>query len=321
MKILVTGGAGFIGSNVVDGYIGAGHQVLVVDDLSSGKMENVNPRADFHRMDIRSEEMGRLITRERPDVINHHAAQISVPASVADPLTDADINIRGFLNILENSVKSRTQKIIFISSGGAIYGNASEYPTTETYPAIPVSPYAISKFVSEYYLNYYRHQYNLDYTILRYANIYGPRQIPHGEAGVVAIFMDNLAHKRPSTLFHFPDDEEGMIRDYCYVGDAAKANLAALNRGSGDYCNIGTGIETRTLKLYRVIYDAVKKSEPDLPAELNDMGKEKARPGDIPRSCLVNHKAKKVLDWSPETSLEAGIELTLRWYREKSGKH
>jgi len=319
MKIMITGGAGFIGSNVTDGYIEAGHRVLVVDDLSSGKKENVNPSADFFQMDIRSDEMAQLITKERPDIINHHAAQISVPASVADPLKDADINIKGFLNILESSRKAQAKKIIFISSGGAVYGDASEYPTPESYPAIPVSPYAISKFVSEYYLNYYKHQYNLDYTILRYANVYGPRQIPHGEAGVVAIFMDNLANNKPSTLFHFPDDEEGMIRDYCYVGDVVKANLAALNRGSGDYCNIGTGKETKTLKLYQVIYDNIKKKNPDLPVELKNMSKDKARPGDIPRSCLVIHKAENVLGWIPETTLREGIELTLKWYWEKSG--
>ena len=319
MKIMVTGGAGFIGSNVTDGYIEAGHQVLVVDDLSSGKKENVNPRADFFQLDIRSDEMAQLIKKEQPDIINHHAAQISVPASVKDPLLDADINIKGFLNILESSIKNQTKKIIFISSGGAIYGDASEYPTSETYPAIPVSPYAISKFVSEYYLNYYQHQHDLDYTVLRYANVYGPRQIPHGEAGVVAIFMDNLANEKPSTLFHFPDNEAGMIRDYCYVGDIVKANLAALNRGNGERCNIGTGKETKTLKLYQVIYEAVKKWNPDLPAELKNMDRDKARPGDIPRSCLVNQKAMNVLDWRAETSLEEGIERTLRWYREKSG--
>ena len=319
MKIMVTGGAGFIGSNVTDGYIEAGHQVLVVDDLSSGKKENVNPRADFFQIDIRSDEMAQLIKKELPDIINHHAAQISVPASVKDPLLDADINIKGFLNILESAIKNQTKKIIFISSGGAIYGDASEYPTSEAYPAIPLSPYAISKFVSEYYLNYYQHQHDLDYTVLRYANVYGPRQIPHGEAGVVAIFMDNLANEKPSTLFHFPDNEAGMIRDYCYVGDVVKANLAALNQGSGDCCNIGTGRETKTLKLYQVIYNAVKKWNPDLPAELKNMKKDKARPGDIPRSCLISQKAMKVLGWSAETSLKKGIDHTLRWYREKSG--
>jgi UDP-glucose 4-epimerase len=314
MKILVTGGAGFIGSNVVDGYLEAGHQIMIVDDLSTGKMENMNPKVDFRQIDIRSDEMSRLIIKERPDVINHHAAQISVPASVKDPLKDADINIAGLLNILESAVKSQTKKIIFISSGGAIYGNASEYPTSEDFRAVPISPYGISKFVSEYYLNYYRHQYGLDYMILRYANIYGPRQIPHGEAGVVAIFMENLARQKPSTLFHFPEDEDGMIRDYCYVGDVVKANLAALTLGSGDCCNIGTGRETKTSRLYDMIYDAMKGLDPDLPMELKTMKKEKTRPGDIPRSCLVNQKAKKLLDWSPETSLEEGVGLTLQWY-------
>ena len=204
MKIMVTGGAGFIGSNVVDGYVEAGHDVLVVDDFSSGKRSNVNRDARIYEMDIRAGEIAKVMEREKPDVLNHHAAQISVPASVSDPLLDADINIKGLLNLLENAVRHGVKKVIFISSGGAVYGAASEYPTSEAYQPIPLSPYAVSKYCSEHYLAYYRHQHGLDYTTLRYSNIYGPRQIPHGEAGVVAIFMDNLLNGRPSTLFHFP---------------------------------------------------------------------------------------------------------------------
>jgi len=235
MKVLVTGGAGFIGSNVVDGIIKAGHQVLVVDNLYTGKRSNVNPEARFYELDIRARETAELIKRERPDIIDHHAAQISVPASVSDPVFDADINIKGLLNLLEAARKYEVGKFIFISSGGAIYGEASEYPTSEDYQPQPLSPYAVSKYSSEHYLEYYRHQYGLDYTTLRYANIYGPRQIPHGEAGVVAIFMDNLLKERQSTLNHFREDEKGMVRDYCYVGDVVKANLLALEKGSGDF--------------------------------------------------------------------------------------
>jgi UDP-glucose 4-epimerase len=314
MKIMVTGGAGFIGSNVVDGYLRAGHQVAVVDNLFTGKRENVNPEAKFYEMDIRSEEMEGVIESERPDVLNHHAAQISVPMSVADPLLDADINIKGLLNLLEKAVKQNVKKFIFISSGGAIYGEAAEYPTSEEYAPKPLSPYAISKLISEYYLAYYNYQYGLDYTVLRYANIYGPRQIPHGEAGVVAIFMENLLKGDQSILNHFPDDEEGMVRDYCYVEDVVEANLEALSKGNGQFFNVGTGKGTKTLHLYRIIYGAVREMRPDLSEDLFTPVREPARRGDITRSCLKVEKGKDGLGWVPKTSLEEGIRRTLQWW-------
>ncbi len=318
MKILVTGGAGFIGSNVVDGYIREGHQVGVVDNLYTGKKANINPKAKFYPLDIRSKEIDTLMEKERPEVLNHHAAQISVPISVADPVLDAEINLKGLLNLLENAVKYDVKKIIFISSGGAIYGEATQYPTSEEYPPTPLSPYAISKFSSEYYLNYYYHQYGLDYTILRYANIYGPRQIPHGEAGVVSLFMDNLLKGIRSTLNHFEEDPEGMIRDYCYVGDVVKANIEALTKGSGEFFNIGTGRGTKTLGLYQTVYGAIKASNPELPEELATLDSQKARPGDIRRSCLVVDKAGEKLGWKPETGLKEGIKLTLKWRKAET---
>jgi UDP-glucose 4-epimerase len=314
MKIMVTGGAGFIGSNVTDAYLNAGHRVVVVDNLFTGKEENLNPAAKFYNEDIRSPEIFKIMRVEKVDILNHHAAQMSVPASVEDPLFDADVNIRGFINLLENAVKNNVKKCIFISSGGAIYGDASEYPTSEDYMPKPLSPYALSKFTSEYYLNYYRYQYGLDFTILRYANIYGPRQVPHGEAGVVAIFMSRLIKKEKSTIFHFPNEEDGMIRDYCYVGDVVKANLSALSRGSADYFNIGTGIETKTQELYANIYEAVRSIHPNIPTELGNPSKEPARDGDIPRSCLLVKKAQKQLGWKAETGLNDGIRRTLQWY-------
>jgi UDP-glucose 4-epimerase len=317
MKIMVTGGAGFIGSNVVDGYLRAGHQVVVVDNLLTGKRENVNPEAKFYEMDIRSQEMEGVIESERPDVLNHHAAQISVPISVADPLLDADINIKGLLNLLEKAVKQKVNKCIFISSGGAIYGEAAEYPTSEGYPPKPLSPYAISKLVSEYYLAYYKHHHGLDYTVLRYANIYGPRQIPHGEAGVVAIFMENLLKGEQSTLNHFPEDAEGMIRDYCYVEDVVAANVAALSKGNGEFFNVGTGKGTKTLQLYRIIYEAVREMRADISEDLFTPIREPARPGDITRSCLRVEKAKDGLGWVPKTSLEEGIRRTLQWWSNR----
>ena len=313
MKVLVTGGAGFIGSNVVDGLIEAGHQVLVLDNLYTGKRSNVNPEARFYELDIRAPQTAELIKRERPDIIDHHAAQISVPASVSDPVFDADINIKGLLNLLEAARKYEVGKFIFISSGGAIYGEASEYPTSEGYQPQPLSPYAVSKYSSEHYLEYYRHQYGLDYTTLRYANIYGPRQIPHGEAGVVAIFMDNLLKERQSTLNHFREDEKGMVRDYCYVGDVVKANLLALEKGSGDFCNIGTGAGTKTLELYDTIFEAFKEVRPELPEELGTLKKQIARPGDLTKSCLIIEKARRLLGWVPETDPQEGIRETLKW--------
>jgi UDP-glucose 4-epimerase len=203
--------------------------------------------------------------------------------------------------------------VIFISSGGAVYGEASEYPTSEAYQPRPLSPYAVSKFSSEHYLEYYRHQYGLDYTTLRYANIYGPRQVPHGEAGVVAIFMNNLLQGKRSILNHFAQDETGMVRDYCYVKDVVRANLAVLDKGSGDFFNIGTGVGTRTLDLYRVLFEIFQEHSPDMPGVLSVLDRQLARPGDLTKSCLVIEKARRVLGWVPETDLREGIRETVKW--------
>ena len=319
MKILVTGGAGFIGSNVVDGYIKEGHEVVVVDNLVSGKKENINPKAKFYQLDIRSAEVKDVIEREKPEIINHHAAQISVPDSVKDPIYDADVNIKGFLNILEAAVKHGVRKIIFISSGGAIYGDAEEYPTSEEYQPKPISPYAITKYTSEHYLTYYKHQYGLEYTTLRYANIYGPRQIPHGEAGVVAIFMDNILKGKKSILYHYPEDEEGMIRDYCFVGDVVEANIKALNKGDSDFFNIGTGVETKTLELYKLILNTYQEMGYNISDELKEPIRQPARAGDLKRSCLIVKKASKGLGWSPKTDLKTGILKTWQWRLSQEG--
>jgi len=317
MKILVTGGAGFIGSNVVDGYVTAGHEVLVVDNLYTGKQSNVNPEARFYEMDIRSPEVVNLIEKERPDVLNHHAAQMSVPDSVADPVFDADVNIKGFLNLLEGAARHKIKKVVFISSGGAIYGEASEYPTSENCRPRPLSPYAVTKYSAEHYLAFYRHQYGLEYTTLRYANIYGPRQVRHGEAGVVAIFMDNLLKGVCSIVNHFSDDNEGMVRDYCYVGDVVNANLSALERGEGDFCNIGTGLGTKTLTLYEKIFEALRTLNSGVSRDLRIPVKQLARPGDLTKSCLVVEKAGRVLEWTPEIDLDEGLRKTLKWRLEQ----
>ncbi len=313
MKIIVTGGAGFIGSHVVDAYVEEGHEVHVVDNLSSGRMENVNSRAQFYNIDVRSPDFKRLIKEVSPEVINHHAAQISVPESVRDPLTDADINIQGFINLLEGAREAKVRKVIFISSGGAIYGDAEEYPTTEAYNPRPLSPYAISKLTCEYYLHFYRHQYQLDYTVLRYSNIYGPRQIPHGEAGVVAIFMDNILLGKRSLLFHYPDEPMGMTRDYCFVKDVSKANVLALYNGDGEVYNIGTGVGTRTRELYDLIFCSYVELVGKEPWHLKEPQCMPARGGDIPKSCLVIEKARATLGWSPEVDLRQGIIKTWEW--------
>ncbi len=224
MKLLVTGGAGFIGSHVVDAYIQAGHEVWVLDDLSRGKREQVNPHARFTRMDLRSPDLGDLLADGGFDCISHHAAQIDVRASVVDPGRDATINIVGTLNLLEAARAHGVPRIIFASTGGAIYGTQRHFPATEQHPTAPVSPYGVSKLSVEHYLEYYRQVHGLRYAVLRYANVYGPRQDPEGEAGVVAIFCGKIL--RGQRLIIYGDGEQ--TRDYVYVGDVARANLLAL---------------------------------------------------------------------------------------------
>lgn len=321
-RVLVTGGAGFIGSHVVDACIAEGYETAVVDNLSTGRMENVNPAARFYQVDIRADDLDAVFRQEQPDIVNHHAAQMSVPDSVRDPKFDADVNVLGFLNLMECAVRHRVKKIIFISSGGAIYGEADVYPTPETFPPQPLSPYAITKLISEHYLQFYRNQYGIDYTVLRYANIYGPRQIPKGEAGVVAIFIENLLAGRPSVINAYPDEPLGMERDYCFVEDVTLANLAAMasNNPTAEVFNIGTGIATKTADLYDIIYNAygaaIKRKRPgsDRSPSLPDPPREPARKGDLTRSCLDVEKARSILGWKPSINLADGIPKTLEWY-------
>jgi len=309
MKILVTGGAGFIASHIVDKYIELGHEVVVVDNLSTGFKHNVNPKAKFYEMDIRSKELEQIFNDEKPEIVNHHAAQISVPVSVKEPELDAEVNAIGFLNILQNCVKYKVKKVIFISSGGAVYGEAKEYPTTEDYDPKPLSPYAIHKYVSEKYLYFYNHQYGLKYTVLRYANVFGPRQIPHGEAGVVSIFITNFKKNRKSYLYAFNEEPDGMIRDYVFVRDIVNANVLAVDRGELEAFNIGTGLETTTGQLYREI--ALQMNTKIEPV------REGARPGDIRRSCLNIEKAKNEFGWEPKYSLSDGVRETIDFFMKK----
>jgi UDP-glucose 4-epimerase len=306
MKILVTGGAGFIASHVVDRYIQLGHQVVVVDNLSTGNIKNVNPLATFYLLDITSPEIEKIFEIEKPDIVNHHAAQISVPLSVKNPFLDLDTNAKGFLNILQCAVKHHIKKIIFISSGGAIYGEATQYPTTESYFPIPLSPYAIHKYLSELYLQYYRSAFHLSYTTLRYANVFGPRQIPTGEAGVVSIFIDTLLSGQAPSLFAYSDAPDGMIRDYVYVHDVVEANVLALERATGEAINIGTCTETTTGELLRAICTIMGKDF--APTRLSP------RPGDIRKSCISIEKAKNILAWQPSYSLNDALQETINFF-------
>ncbi|HRY83292.1 MAG TPA: NAD-dependent epimerase/dehydratase family protein [Candidatus Cloacimonadota bacterium] len=310
MKILITGAAGFIASHVSDAYLEAGHEVVVVDNLSTGYKHNINPKAKFYKIDICSPDLDRVFEAERPDIVNHHAAQVSVPLSVEDPLNDARINVLGLVNILQSCVKHSVKKVIFISSGGAIYGEAEEYPTTENYQPKPLSVYAINKMVGESYLAFYHHQYGLNYTVLRYANVYGPRQVSHGEAGVVSIFVQKLLAGETPTLNSYPEDPNGMIRDYVYVKDVVKANLLALQTGEQKAFNIGTGIETHT----RALYDEICTQ---LGLDVNPISA-LARKGDLKRSLLDWSKAAVELGWKPDHDLQQGIRETIEFFKSEN---
>ncbi len=306
MKILVTGGAGFIGSHVVDAYLAAGHEVAVVDDLSTGSEANLRKGVPFYLMSIDAPQLARVFQIEKPDVINHHAAQISVVVSARDPVFDAKVNALGLLNVLECSRTAGVKKFIFVSSGGAIYGESEGARFSEDHNPVPVSPYAIHKLLGEHYLRFYGIQHHLSWTTLRYANVYGPRQNPHGEAGVVAIFISKVLAGEIPSINAYPEEPEGMARDYVYVEDVARANLLALDKAAGEAVNIGAGKEVRTREI--------------LAAICRIMGKELRytragpRPGDLHRSCLDNGKAARVLGWKPSFSLDEGLARTIAYF-------
>jgi len=311
VKILITGAAGFIASHVADAFIDAGHEVVIVDNFRTGYPHNLNPKAKFYELDICDPALKDVFEKEQPDIVDHHAAQISVPLSVEDPLTDAEINVKGLINLLECCVKHQVKKVIYISSGGAMYGEAEEYPTSEEYLPRPLSVYAINKMVGEDYLYFYRHTYGLDYTVLRYANVYGPRQVSHGEAGVVSIFVEKLLAGETPTLNAFEQEPDGMIRDYVFVRDVVAANLQALTKGSGEAFNIGTCIETTTSALYFEICRQLQINvEPH---------RAQARKGDLHRSLLKIDKARQALGWKPEYTLSQGISEVIAYFKNKSG--
>ncbi len=305
MRILLTGGAGFIGSHIADAYVDAGHEVLVLDNLSSGKKENVPADARFVLCDIATETAVEAIRTFRPEVVNHHAAQINVRASVADPVFDAEVNILGTIRLLEACRKHGVRKFLFASSGGAGYGEQDVFPADENHPTRPVSPYGAAKIAAESYLHFYRFQYGLDYTALRYANVYGPRQDPHGEAGVVAIFCERLLKGQLAVV----NGDGEQTRDYVCVDDVVRANVTALERGGGRSINIGTGIETSVNAIFRMIRDLSGSTQEEIHGP--------AQPGEQRRSCLENLLALEELEWYPKTPLEEGLALTLSFFREK----
>lgn len=303
MKIMVTGGAGFIGSWVVDSYISNGHEVLIFDDLSSGRLENINAKAKFVKGDIRDRSLVKSVMDDfKPDVVNHHAAQIDVRKSVEDPAYDAEVNIIGSITLLENSIKHGVKKFVFASTGGAIYGEPEDIPADESTPPMPISAYGTSKYAVEKYLEYYRHIYSLDFVALRYANVYGPRQNPHGEAGVVAIFCSRILSGRTCLIY----GDGSQTRDYVYVGDVARANVLALNSKSGSY-NIGTGVETSVNDLVNELGVAS--------GQVFNTEYAAARAGEVLRISLEADLAEEVLGWEPRVFLDEGIRNTWEWFR------
>ena len=305
MRILVTGGAGFIASQIADAYIAEHHEVTVVDDLSTGKKKNVNPHANLVTMDIRDPNLSTLFAKSQFDIVNHHAAQIDVRRSTHDPFVDASINILGTLRLLECCRTFGIRKFIFAASGGTYYGECKTRPAAEEDPPRPESPYGYSKMTAETYIRFYSASYHLPYTILRYANVYGPRQDPSGEAGVIAIFIGKLLAKEAVTIYGTGEQE----RDYVYVGDVVAANLAALSRGENAVFNIGTQTATSVNDLHRLLskIDGSSRAATFAPA----------RPGELERSVLNIARADKQLGWRPAHTLRQGLEETYQHFLQQ----
>jgi len=307
MRILVTGGAGFIGSHVAEKFIVLGHEVLILDNLSTGRRENIPPGAAFIAGDITDTALVEKLFRDNAlDVVNHHAAQMDVRHSVADPTFDARINILGTINLLQACVQTGVKKFMFASTGGAIYGEQETFPATEEHPARPVSPYGVSKLACEKYLYFYQVQYGLDALVMRYANVYGPRQNPHGEAGVVAIFSRKLVSGETVTI-----NGDGLqTRDYVYVGDVVAANVAALNHTASLTFNVGAGLETDVVTLYRRLAAAAGS---DVKPQHGP-----AMPGEQQRSVISPQLAGEVLGWAPRMALEDGLRITYQSFLDSA---
>ena len=304
MRVLVTGGAGFIGSHVVDRLVAAGHTVSVVDDLSTGRAENVNPQATLHTCDIRTPELPRVVAAARPQAVVHLAAQAAVPRSVEDPMFDASVNVLGTINLLDACRREGTERMVYVSTGGAAYGDTDVLPTPEEHPTRATSPYGVSKVAAEHYLECFAGLASMTGLTLRLANVYGPRQRPDGEAGVVAIFGRRMLSDQPCTIYG--DGEQ--TRDYVYVADVAEAAERALTSAASGVVNISTGRETSVNALHRQVAKALGVARPPEYAA--------ARPGEVRRSVLANARARALLGWEPRNPLERGIDATLEWLRQ-----
>jgi UDP-glucose 4-epimerase len=305
VRALVTGGAGFIGSHIVDALLDAGHDVAVVDDLSRGQRAQVAAAARLHVVDVRDAALHEVLRAERPEVVFHQAAQIDVRRSVAEPLLDTGINVMGTVNLLQGCVDAGVRRVVFASSGGAMYGDTEQIPTREDHPALPASLYGAAKACGEVYGGVFAQLYGLEFVALRYANVYGPRQDPHGEAGVVAIFVRKLLAGEAPVI-----NGEGLqTRDYVYVGDVVRANLlaAAADAAALGAYNVGTGRETDVNALYAMLRDACGSAA--------EAAHGPAKPGEQRRSCLDAGRAKRLLGWEPAVSLEEGLGRTVRWFR------
>jgi UDP-glucose 4-epimerase len=305
VRVLVTGGAGFIGSHIVDALLEQGHKVAVVDNLSTGSRENVNHGARFYNLNICDAQLADIFEQERPDMVNHQAAQTVVTQSLSDPAFDAQTNILGSLNVILNCISFKVKRVIYASSGGAIYGEPQYLPVDENHPVNPISPYGISKCTVEHYLRLYSLQGNLEYVALRYPNVYGPRQNPGGEAGVVAIFTRQMLNGEPVTIF----GSGNKTRDYVHVSDVASANLLAMERGRNEIYNISSGLETSDHQMFDTLAKLLcYQRQPVFTKE---------RPGEIHRICLDATRASVGLGWQPRVSFGEGLKTTAAYYKNR----
>lgn len=305
MQVLVTGGAGFIGSHVVDACINAGHDVCVVDDLSTGKMTNLNPAARFYDADLRdANKLEQVFAREQPEAICHLAAKANVRESMEKPELYAEVNILGSLNLLQMARRYGTRKVVYASTGGACYGEPLYLPADEQHPINPLDPYGVSKHTVEHYLYLYRVHYGLDYVVLRFPNVYGPRQDPNGEAGVVAIWAAQMLAGKEAVIYGSGEQE----RDFVYVGDIAQANVLALTQGSGIIANLGSGVGTSI----NTLFDMLKQST----GYTGEKRYAPAKLGEVFRIYITNHVAREELGWQPTVSLQDGLDRTVEYFRQ-----